>query len=177
MKLKLIKSALFVLSMVLCLFCFPVTSAYAEPQGTDGAEMQVIEAEKLEIQLGPEWAGVEFKLKTDAGMYPGTIVVGNDGVLSTEIGGSETYILTCLDSSAQIPKLTKVPATTELQTDNESDKIVLDIEDNKAKTIAGIPVLHIVLFCGGMVIAVGTLITMHVSKKRRESDSDYDEDK
>ena len=59
--------------------------------------------QNLEIQLGQSWAGVEFQLKTDFGMYPGVIPVGADGILRLEIGGSENYILSCLNSSADIP--------------------------------------------------------------------------
>ena len=33
----------------------------AENQGTDGTEIQVMEAEQLEVQLGKEWAGTEFQ--------------------------------------------------------------------------------------------------------------------
>ena len=51
-------------------------SVSAENQGTEGTEIQVMEAEQLEVQLGKEWAGREFQLKTDAGLYPGTITVG-----------------------------------------------------------------------------------------------------
>ena len=75
MKVNLLKGILTVLSLI-CILCIPATPIYAEPQGTDGTEMQVIEPEKLEIQLGADWAGVEFQLKTDSGMYPGTIAVG-----------------------------------------------------------------------------------------------------
>ena len=71
-------------------------SVSAENQGTDGTEMQVFKAEQLEIQLGKEWTGREFQLKTDSGLYPGTITVGEDGVLRTELGGSSRYILTCM---------------------------------------------------------------------------------
>ncbi len=75
--------------------------------------MQVIEPEKLEIQLGADWAGVEFQLKTDSGMYPGTIAVGDDGVLRMELGGSKSYVLTCMNSSVSAPEATQAPATTE----------------------------------------------------------------
>ncbi len=51
-------------------------SVSAENQGTDGTEIQVMEAEQLEVQLGKEWAGKEFQLKTDADLHPGTITVG-----------------------------------------------------------------------------------------------------
>ena len=67
---------------MLCLLCFPVQVMAETQQGTNGDELQLMEAEKLEIQLGTDWAGVEFQLKTDAGLYPGTVVVGQDGVLS-----------------------------------------------------------------------------------------------
>ena len=96
MKVKLLKGILTVLSLI-CILCIPATPIYAEPQGTDGTEMQVIEPEKLEIQLGADWAGVEFQLKTDSGMYPGTIAVGEDGVLRMELGGSKSYVLTCMN--------------------------------------------------------------------------------
>lgn len=176
MKSKLIKSVVFILSIVLCFFCFPITPVYAQSQGTDGNEIQVLEAEKLEIQLGSEWSGVEFKLKTDAGLYPGTITVGDDGVLRTEIGGSKSYILTCMNSSVSVPKPVQAPATTEPQTDDDSDNLVLDINNNQKNMIAGIPVWHIVLFCGGMVIAIGILIVMHVKKNQKESDYDDEDD-
>lgn len=56
---------------------------------TDGTELQVVEPQKLEIQLGQSWAGVEFTLKTDAGMYPNAIPVDETGVLKLEIGGAK----------------------------------------------------------------------------------------
>ena len=85
MKTKLTKGILLILSL-LCILCVPVTPVYAAQQGTDGSELQVVKAEQLEIQLGTSWSGVEFQLKTDAGVYPGTVKVGTDGVLRLEIG-------------------------------------------------------------------------------------------
>lgn len=69
MKTKLTKGILLILSL-LCILCVPVTPVYAAQQGTDGSELQVVKAEQLEIQLGTSWSGVEFQLKTDAGVYP-----------------------------------------------------------------------------------------------------------
>ena len=92
MQMKWMKCILTILSL-LCILCVPVSTTYAAPQGTDGSELQVMEAEKLEIQFGANWAGVEFQLKTDAGLYPGTVIVGEDGVLRMELGGSSQYIL------------------------------------------------------------------------------------
>lgn len=182
---------------------FPVEAA--EKQGTDGTEMQVMTAEQLEIQLGADWAGVEFELKTDAGMYPGTIAVGEDGVLRLEIGGSSSYTLTCLNSSVAVPNPEAASATDEVQPEDgqtgteaaegintgemqsEDQNIELeaasevgqpDAEGAEAEenTVAGIPVAHLVIFSVGMVLAVGSLITMYVLKRRRESLTDDDPD-
>ena len=101
MKMKILKCVALVMAMV-CILCFPVPAS-ATSQGTDGTELEVIQPSNLEIQLGESWAGVEFELKTDAGMYPGVIIVGEDGVLRLEIGGSENYILSCLNSTVEIP--------------------------------------------------------------------------
>lgn len=173
MKHKSIKSILLVIAM-LCVLCFPVQVMAETQQGTNGDELQLMEAQKLEIQLGAEWAGVEFQLKTDAGLYPGTVVVGQDGVLRMEIGGSKSYILTCMNSAVEVPEPTQAPATTE--TDPEESNSETDSAEDGSATVAGIPVLHIVLFAGGMVVAIGALIAMHVVKRRRESEPAYDDD-
>lgn len=181
-------------------------SVSAENQGTDGTEIQVMEAEQLEVQLGTEWAGKEFQLKTDAGLYPGTITAGEDGVLRTELGGSTRYILTCM--------LTENPDDTEqaLATGNDLSKDTADALDQEGemesqsgesasgetgvqqtvladastgpaekgegteKTVAGIPIKHLVLFSAGMVVAVGSLIAIHIVQKRREEQDEYDEE-
>ena len=179
---------------------FPVPASAAE--GTDGTEMQVIQPEQLVIQLGADWAGVEFELKTDAGMYPGTIPVGEDGVLRLEIGGSSSYTLTCLNSAMPVPDPaeTQVPATngeskeqTEPDTQAEQEPAVsaadeaeqaadaeteasLEKADEQENTVAGIPILHLVLFCSGLVLAVASLIIMQVMKRRNAVDAEYEED-
>ena len=173
MKTKTNKSIILCIAM-LCIFCFPVQVSAEPQQGTTGDELQLMEAEKLEIQLGTEWAGVEFQLKTDAGLYPGTVKVGQDGVLRMEIGGSKSYILTCMNSAVEVPEVTQAPATTE--TDSEQNNSETDTAEEGGATVAGIPVLHIVLFAGGMVVAIGALIAMHVVKRRRENEPVYDED-
>lgn len=173
MKAKTIKSILLCVAM-LCILCFPVQVLAETQQGTTSDELQLMEAEKLEIQLGTEWAGVEFQLKTDAGLYPGTVKVGQDGVLRMEIGGSKSYILTCMNSAVKVPEVTQAPATTE--TDSEQNNSETDSAEEGSATVAGIPVLHIVPFAGGMVVAIGALIAMHVVKRRRENEPVYDED-
>lgn len=204
-RMKWLRGAVLALSLSLVML-FPVSASAAE--GTDGTEMQVIQPEQLVIQLGADWAGVEFELKTDAGMYPGTIPVGEDGVLRLEIGGSSSYTLTCLNSAmpAPDPAETQVPATNgeskeqpepdtqteqkpEVSTADETEQAA-DAEtevspekaDEQENTVAGIPILHLTLFGGGLVLAVASLIVMQVMKRRNAVDAEYaeyeeDEDK
>ncbi len=76
------------LALICAMLIAPV--AYAD---TDGTELLVTdEPAQLLIQLGTEWAGAAFELKTDVGVYPQPLVVGLDGALSTELGGSKTYM-------------------------------------------------------------------------------------
>ena len=193
MKTKIAKAMALLLAMV-CIFCFPV-SASATAQGTDGTELEVIQPSNLEVQLGESWAGVEFELKTDAGMYPGVITVGEDGVLRLEIGGSENYILTCMNSTVEIPELDEtLPAAEETAPTDESNTEATeeqapvtdpsegtttdqtDPEQVPEGTVAGIPITHIALFGGGLVIAVGTLVGIHFYQKKRQSNDSDDDD-
>lgn len=166
----------------------------AVSQGTDGTEIQVMEPETLEIQLGAEWAGTAFQLKTDAGLYPDEIMVGEDGVLRMEIGGSKSYILTCL--SADLSTDVTVQSSTAEETGKEDASVseegivsgsgakqespsqetetaetgtgsAVQLND-QVNTVAGIPLKHLLLFSFGMVAAVGTLITIHIVQRRQE---------
>ena len=193
MKMKILKCVALVMAMV-CILCFPVPAS-ATSQGTDGTELEVIQPQNLEIQLGESWAGVEFELKTDAGMYPGVITVGEDGVLRLEIGGSENYILSCVNSSVEIPipgeTLPEVEDT--VPADESATEAVEELdptadptegtppvqtepESETEGTIADIPIAHIALFGGGLVIAVGGLIGIHFYQKKRESNRTDDDD-
>ena len=193
MKLKIAKAVALILAMV-CLFCFPVPASAAS-QGTDGTELEVIQPQNLEIQLGEAWAGVEFELKTDAGMYPGVIIVGEDGILRLEIGGSENYILSCMNSTVEVPEPGEtLPAEEETTPADESgtapseevdptadpaEGIAPDQTDPESETegtVAGIPVAHLVLFGGGLVIAVGGLVGIHFYQKKRQSSATDEDD-
>ena len=190
MKLKIAKAVALVLAMV-CLLCFPVPASAAS-QGTDGTELEVIQPQNLEIQLGEAWAGVEFELKTDAGMYPGVIIVGEDGVLRLEIGGSENYILSCLNSSVDIPipgetapaeEVTEPVAVPSEETDStaeteEEETVPSESlpEETQEGTLGGIPVKHLVLFGGGLILAIGALVGINFYQKRSSKSAGSEED-
>lgn len=196
MKMKILKCMALVLAMV-CIFCFPVPAS-ATAQGTDGTELEVIQPQNLEIQLGESWAGVEFELKTDAGMYPGVITVGEDGVLRLEIGGSENYILSCLNSTVEIPipgetvpteegtepaadpTEEMIPSDESIEATNEDETVPSESlpEDTEEGTLGGIPVTHIALFGGGLIVAIGALVGINFYQKRsgRSAGSEEDDD-
>lgn len=167
------KSIRYLIGMVCLMMALLVPQTVFAKDGTDGTELEVMEPEQLEIQLGADWAGTEFQLKTDAGVYPGSITVGEDGVLRLEIGGSKSYILSCVNSSADAPgsQTEQAPATSE----PEEPVSKTDTEETESNTVAGIPVFHLILFGGGMLIAVGGLIGMYFVKKRRETTGTYQE--
>ena len=69
---QLIKKLIIISLFIVCTVTATTASAYPA-QGTEADDLQVAEAQHLEIQLGTEWTGVEFMLKTDAGIYPDLI--------------------------------------------------------------------------------------------------------
>lgn len=116
-------------------------------------------------------------------------------MLRLEIGGSENYILSCVNSSAEIPIPGEtLPATEDTVPANESGTEAVEELDPTADptegtapdqtepafeddgTVAGIPIAHIALFGGGMVIAVGGLIGIHFYQKKRESNRTDEDD-
>ena len=161
------------LFMVVTILALMMPQTVFATGGTDGTELQVAEPASLEIQLGAEWAGVEFELKTDAGMYPGDVVVGDDGVLRLEIGGSKSYILTCMNSSVAVPDPEQAPATTEESSESSVEKTENTSAEN---TVAVIPVMHLILFGGGMAIAIGALVGLYIVKRRKQLNPQYQDD-
>lgn len=43
-------------------------------------------------------------------------------------------------------------------------------------TVAGIPTMHLILFGGGMAIAIGALVGLYVVKRRKQSNPQYQDD-
>lgn len=138
---------------------------------TDGTELQVAEPSQLTIQLGSDWAGVKFQLRTDSGVYPGVVVVDESGVLSLEIGGSSIYELSCLGSPQTVPTLEPEPseereseqAETEPATTSADTVTPTPDEAVDALTVYGIPVVHLAVFGGGLLVAIVLLIAPRFS--------------
>lgn len=127
---KTVIAAITIIAAFLAFDCIQNNSVYAsDKQGTDGTEINAYEAEELEIYLGKDFVGKNFKLETDAGIYPGAVSVDNDGVLRVEMGGSKNYKLSVMDDGED--KKSKDNDTTDKPTEN--DKIEEDDKTNSDK--------------------------------------------
>lgn len=191
---KKIKAGISAMLAILCCILMCTGIVYATSDDTDGTELQVVQPVILEVQLGPQWAGVEFQLKTEAGLYPGTIAVGQDGVLRTELGSSGSYVLSCMNSGVAVPSPDDASdiETTEQLPDASPDGAANDISNNgdtvqdaqddgaADSTVGEIPVMHIVLFGGGLLLAIGALVAMRVIRNQRSAEHSpqdpYEED-
>ncbi len=175
-------------------------SASAAAQGTNGSEAQVIQAEQLEIQLGNDLAGVGFQLKTDAGIYPNIITADKNGIVKLEIGGSKSYVLTRVASKpnaaasdsqvssttdksiSEKKSITEEPAPgvstanpSEITSPESSEEISSEGETpgDSDTEIGDIPILHIILFIGGMIAAAGGLVLLRYVQNHRNSSKRY----
>ena len=114
MKKRILQIIFIAIFLILSINCLSPPYAFAD---TDGREISVAQPERLEIQLGSDWIGAEFQLRTDYGLYPALIPVGGDGVLRLEIGGSSSYILSCVStgrtSTVVYPSEYYTPASTQ----------------------------------------------------------------
>ena len=135
--------------------------------------------DQLILQLGALWAGVEFELRTDAGVFPAPVVVDESGVLTMDLGGSTTYTLSCLDSTIPIPD----PVPTTEHTGDDSQASQQGAQEPQTSPPApqepqqGIPVLYLVIFIGGLVLAVGGLAALYLSKRRIQTcDEEWDDE-
>ena len=76
---KKMKTGIGVMLALLCCILMCTGVVYATGDDTDGTELQVAQPVILEVQLGPQWAGVEFQLKTDVGLYRARLPSGRTG--------------------------------------------------------------------------------------------------
>ena len=109
-------------------------------------------------------------------MYPNAIPVDEAGVLKLEIGGSKSYVLSCLQSSIDIPVLpdNNTPAT--LMTLTRDKQNAAAAEEKDPKQSETIPVTQIVFLAVGIVLAISTLVAIHITSKRHSLDDDDEDD-
>ena len=166
-------SIMLVLALVLSLAMSTV--AFAD---TDGTEPKITQQpDQLVLQLGARWAGVEFELRTDAGIFPMPVVVDESGVLRMDLGGSTTYTLSCLNSTVPIPDPTTTPEPGgQTQPGPTAPEQNEPVPSEPLPQKASLPLPAIVFFVG-LAVAVAGLAALHISKKWRETAYDeWDDD-
>jgi hypothetical protein len=177
-----------VILFILSIFTIPVV--YAD---TDGNELRITaQPDKLVLQFGKDWAGVESKLKLDSGVFPVPIKADSSGVLIMELGGSKTYTLTRLTPKpvpATNPPEPKPEPTTNMHqpvsdiTETETETTFPENETNTTESVSGIeppensvPLLPLIIFLSGLILAVIVLLVIRAIKRRREYDDEYEYD-
>lgn len=132
------------------------------------------EPDKLVLQLGTRWAGVEFELRTDAGIFPVPVVVGESGVLTMDLGGSKTYTLTCMDSTVSIP----APGQNQAGEESQTPQITASPESPQPTPAPSqqAPIWPVVIFVAGLAAASGAFIALQISKRRQMDYDDWVED-
>lgn len=148
------------------------TVAFADTNGTEPKIVQ--QPDQLVLQLGTRWAGVEFELRTDAGIFPVPVVVDEYGVLTMDLGGSTTYTLSCINSTAPIPdagpeQTDPPPSTSPAPVPEDPDG------PQKGEQQGGLP-LPAVIFLIGLAVVADVFATLHITKKRQEYAYDEWED-
>ena len=167
------KNRLFsMLITVMALIAVLTPAAYAD---TDGTEPKIVQQpDQLVLQLGTRWAGVEFELRTDAGIFPVPVVVDEDGILTMDLGGSTTYTLSCINSTTPIPDAEPAPTDPPPSTSPDPVPEAPD-SPQKAEQQDGLP-LPAGIFLIGLAVVAGVFATLHIIKKRQEYAYDEWED-
>ena len=127
--------------------------------------------DQLVLQLGVRWAGVEFELRTDAGLFPVPVVVDESGVLTMDLGGSTTYTLTCMSSSVPIPDPEQSQAVEQEQTPPPTAEPIQQ-QPAPAPAQQTTPAWPMTIFLVGLAGIGGAFAAIQISKRRQE---DYDE--
>ena len=175
---------------VLLLCALLITAVPVVYADTDGTELQVTaQPDRLVLDLGADWAGMEFELKLDTAVFPFPVAANESGILSMELGGSKTYTLTRLDAAAPAKEapasdapasVNNTPAPAErlpVAEKNQDDPGISETPPaaDKAKS-SMIPPMQLIVFLVGLIIAVGGLVVMRKVKKRRGNYDSEDED-
>ena len=157
----------------LCLAMCLCTTAFAD---TDGTEPKITQQpDQLVLQLGTRWAGVEFELRTDAGVFPAPIIVDETGVLTMDLGGSTTYTLSCINSTVPIPD--PEPTGPDTPPTTQQDPAPSQPPTNNTSGSNTRNVVPVVFFLAALALAVVGLVALFLSRRSaRQRYADWDDE-
>lgn len=121
--------------------------------------------DQLVLQLGARWAGVEFELRTDAGVFPVPVVVDESGVLTMDLGGSTTYTLTCINSTTPIPDPNPDQGTQAQEPDSITDEQP-DTDTIPQAQAGRVSPVYLIVFFVGLACAVVGLVALYTARRR-----------
>jgi len=174
MKLRKFLLPIHIIALLIILIIVMFSAAYAN---TDGNELTITpQADRLILQLGLDWAGVEFELRTDAGIFPVPVVVDSNGILSMDLGGSSIYILSNIHSSVAIPE---PPLSSNIEETTEQSEYYDYQNDTPTLFQRFITALFVIVLIviGVVVIIVSIRLKKNVSKRRyKYGDYKHNED-
>lgn len=178
-KIPHVRRRLAILLIALTLAMVITPAAFADVADTDENTPRLTQQpDQLVLQLGVRWAGVEFELRTDAGLFPVPVVVDSSGVLTMDLGGSTTYTLSCINSETPIPAPGPEPEpdTTAPPSEQPSQPVQPTPAPAQGQAASVVPVI---LFLAGLALAAGGGAALFFSKRGRQPGYDdwgYDED-
>ncbi len=156
-----------------------LTLSSAALADTDGNTPKITQQpDQLVLQLGARWSGVEFELRTDAGIFPVPVVVDENGILTMDLGGSTTYTLSCLESSIPIPDPSPAPSQVGEPAPSEADPTPIQAQESEPSRIQqGVPIWPMVVFLVGLSAIGGGFAAFQIYNRRGQTVyDDWEED-
>ena len=197
---KKFKSNILYILAVIILGISIASTALVVYADTDGKELKITtQPEKLILNLGADFAGAEFELKFDSGVFPVPVKANSSGVLTMELGGSKTYTLTRIkpvsatepvkpiselnptdinQSASDIPENETGTLLSEEKPSIETDEITEPIDDEIISPDNSVPLFPMIIFLSLLLLISIVLLVMRAIKKRNEyyDDEEYDDE-
>lgn len=143
---------------------------------TDESTVRVAkQPDQLVLQLGVRWAGVEFELRTDAGLFPVPVVVDESGVLTMDLGGSTTYTLSCMSSTVPIPD-PEQSQSADPQPFPSATVEPVQQQPAPAPAQQSMPAWPVTIFLVGLAGIGGAFAALQISKRRQEDYDDWEDE-
>lgn len=175
-----VKRIAFFIPMILVLMLAFAMPAFASSVPQDEGDTIDGGPNTIIIELGTEWADKEFIVSSENSTEPAVIAVSPEGSLTLSLDGSYIYWLAQDGTASPISvagednSVPDEPDSSEVVDEPATDVPDVDPDNEGGTILPGIPNQHLFMFGGGLIVAIGALVTLYVLKKRR-ANADYDD--